>query len=73
MVASIFEVDFVLCNKKKVKDFTGTLPELKKELVTLQNDWCESERPKLSQVNDNVLEVRSNCDFGHIAFINGND
>jgi hypothetical protein len=69
VIASIFEVDFVAGSKEKIRDFTGTIPELKKELVTLQRDWCDRERPQLKQVTDFILEVRSNCDFGHIAFI----
>lgn len=65
--ANIYEV---IDNKKYlIEKIYDTRPKISDRLIMLQSQWCQDEKPKLQQLPDRIIAT-SDCDFGHIAFLN---
>jgi len=53
--------------------FSGSAIQIRQKLISLQEGYCEDERPKIAHIKDangnDALEAFSNADFSHIAFL----
>lgn len=68
--ATIYLSDHISNEKPSVvKKFYGSFEELVLTLKNLQLEYCETEKPVVTNPNKNEIIVTSDCDFFHIAFL----
>ncbi len=74
MTAKIYLIDHVLNKIDFVEKFTGEMDGLKARLTTLQDVYCDDEKPEIREDEKlidgfKIIHAISFCDFSYIAKI----